>query len=80
MTHKVFQYYDRTLEARNDFQKARAVDVRSLMNSLHFTPAQPAMQHVRAAYRVTNNGGEEADDGVRHSMPNEVEEVTDTSA
>ena len=64
------------MEGRNDVQKKRAVGA-SLMNALHFTPVQPAMQHVRQAYRATEFGAGKDDDGVRHSLPNEVMVLVD---
>ena len=46
---KYAQYMDKIMEGRNDVQKVLTVG-HSLMNALHFTPVQPAMQHVRSAY------------------------------
>ena len=57
-------------------QKKRAVG-HSLMNALHFTTVQPAMQHVRQAYRATEFGEAAHDDGVRKSLPNEVMALVD---
>ena len=65
------RYLDKIQEGRNDVQKKRAVG-HSLMNALHFTPVQPAMQHVRQAYRATAFGEAAHDDGVRKSLTNEV--------
>ena len=62
------------MEGRNDVQKSRTVG-QSLMNALHFTPLQPAMQHVRAAYRATEFGEANHDDGVRHTLYNEANEL-----
>ena len=59
------------MEGRNDVQKKRSVG-RSLMNSLHFTYVQPAMQHVRQAYQASEFGPAHGDQGVRSTMPNEV--------
>jgi hypothetical protein len=65
---------DKIMEGRNDVQKARTCG-HSLMNALHFTPVQPAMQHVRAAYRATAFGEGKGDDGVRPSLVNEANEL-----
>ena len=67
----ITRYLDAIMEQKNDRQKERAVG-HSLMNALHFTPVQPAMQHVRQAFRATEFGDEKDDTGVRSSLPNEV--------
>ena len=71
---KYAQYMDKIMEGRNDVQKVRTVG-HSLMNALHFTPVQPAMQHVRSAYRATEFGVGKDDDGVRPSLVNEANEL-----
>ena len=63
----ITRYLDAIMEQKNDRQKERAVG-HSLMNALHFTPVQPAMQHVRQAFRATEFGDEKDDTGVRSSL------------
>ena len=71
---KVAAYLDRILEMRNNIQKAKNTSRLHIMNSLVYTAAQPALQHVQSTWRQSQEGPRASEDGhgIRSSMINEV--------
>ena len=71
---KAAVYLDRMLEMRNNIQKKRNTSQMHIMNSLVFTKAQPALQHVQSTWRLSQQGNRAHEDGLgfRASMINEV--------
>ena len=74
---RVAAYLDRLLEMRNDIQKSRNTSRKHILNSLHFTPVQPALQHVQSTWRTSQVSAHacEGITGVRASMINEVQAI-----
>ena len=71
---RVAAYLDRLLEKRNDLQKERNTSRLHILNGLHYTKVQPALQHVQSTWRSSQIDNRIYDDtGVRMSMVNEVE-------